>query len=145
MAFGPVIIGVLALGIGLATAASSQTVDDRFAQVRARSQGMAIFREHCVSCHGLTGHGDGPRLEELSVAPSDLTRLAERNGGIFPAATVTRVIDGADRVHQNGEMPLWGTVFRAEPVGADEQTVKDRLNALTLYLEFFQVRPRRQR
>ena len=145
MAFGPVILGVLALGIGVATAASSQTVDDRFAQVRARSQGMAIFREHCVSCHGLTGHGDGPRLEELSVPPSDLTRLAERNGGIFPAATVTRVIDGADRVHQNGEMPLWGTVFRADPAGAEEQTVKERLNALTLYLEFFQVRPRRQR
>ena len=145
MAFGPVILGVLALGIGVATAASSQTVDDRFAQVRARSQGMAIFREHCVSSHCLRGHGEGPRLEELSVPPSDLTRLAERNGGIFPAATVTRVIDGADRVHLNGEMPLWGTVFRAEPAGADEQIVKDRLNALTLYLEFFQVRPRRQR
>ena len=145
MAIGPVILGVLALVIGLALPASGQTADDRFAQLRARAQGMTIFREHCVSCHGLTGHGDGPRLEELSVPPSDLTRLAERNGGIFPAATVTRVIDGADRVHHSGEMPLWGTVFRADPAVADEQAVKERLTALTLYLEFFQVRPRRQR
>ena len=144
MASAHAILGVLALGIGLATAASGQTVDERFAQVRARSLGMALFREHCMSCHGLTGHGDGPRLEELSVPASDLTRLAERNGGIFPAETVTRVIDGADRVHQRGEMPLWGTVFRADPAVADEQTVKERLNALTLYLEFFQVRPRRR-
>jgi mono/diheme cytochrome c family protein len=134
----------LAVGLGLASAAAAQTVDDRFAQVRARGLGMTLFADHCASCHGRSGHGDGPRLKELSVRPSDLTRLAERNGWLFPATTVTRAIDGADRVHQNGEMPLWGQVFRADPALANEDAVTERLRALTQFLEFIQVRQRRR-
>ncbi|MEP7118228.1 MAG: cytochrome c [Acidobacteriota bacterium] len=133
-------MGILALGLGLASAASGQAVDDRFAQVRARGLGMAVFIDHCASCHGRSGQGDGPRLKELSVRPSDLTRLAARNGWVFPAAAVTRAIDGADRSHRNGEMPLWGNVFRADPTVASDGAVKERLDALTLYLEFIQVR-----
>lgn len=128
----------LALCTGLAGTPFAQETDARFADLKARGLGLSVFTEHCASCHGRSGHGNGPRVKELSVPPGDLTRLAERNGWRFPAAAVARVIDGADRVHRSGDMPLWGDVFRA---GAED--AKARIDALTLYLEFIQVRPRR--
>jgi hypothetical protein len=53
---------------------------------------------------------------------------------------VARVIDGSDRAHRAGEMPLWGDVFRGDPAVADDAAVKERIKALTLYLEFIQLR-----
>ncbi len=135
-----VLTAALVLGAGLLASASAQTVDERFAILRSQGLGLTVFADHCASCHGRSGHGDGPRIKELTVRPSDLTRLAERNGGVFPATTVMRVIDGSDRAHRAGEMPLWGDVFRADPAVATDQAVKERLEALTLYLEFIQAR-----
>lgn len=125
------------------SADAGQNPADGHALVRARGQGLLVFTEHCASCHGRSGRGDGPRVTELTVRPSDLTRLAERNGWIFPAATVTRAIDGADRTHRAGDMPLWGQVFRSDPAVPDDAAVKQRIEALTLYIEFIQVRRRR--
>jgi len=122
---------------------AGQDPADAFSLVRARGQGLVVFTEHCADCHGRSGRGDGPRVKELTVRASDLTRLAERNGWAFPAATVARVIEGTDRIHQAGEMPLWGDVFRSDPAVASDEAVKQRIQALTLYLEFIQThRPR---
>ena len=122
---------------------AGQEPADAFSLVRARGQGLVVFTEHCADCHGRSGRGDGVRIKELTVRPSDLTRLAERNGWAFPAATVARVIEGTDRIHQAGGMPLWGDVFRSDPAVADDVAVKQRIQALTLYLEFIQThRPR---
>jgi mono/diheme cytochrome c family protein len=144
MWFRIVVLGVFVLGLGLVNRAAGQATDDRFAALRARGVGMEVYADHCASCHGRTGHGDGPRVKELSSRPSDLTKLAERNGWSYPAADVARVIDGADRAHRAGDMPLWGTVFRTDSSAAGESAVKERIDALTLYLEFIQARrPRR--
>jgi mono/diheme cytochrome c family protein len=144
MWFRIIALGVLILGYAVVTRAAGQATADRFADLRARGVGMEVFADHCADCHGRTGHGDGPRIKELSIRPTDLTKLAERNGWVFPAADVARVIDGADRAHRAGEMPLWGTVFRTGPGPAGEAAAKERVDALTLYLEFIQVRrPRR--
>lgn len=35
--------------------------------------GEALFREHCVACHGESGEGDGILAEQLSVIPANLT------------------------------------------------------------------------
>lgn len=132
------------LAVAGTAVSAGQDPADGHALVRARGQGLIVFGEHCASCHGRSGRGDGPRVEELAVRPSDLTRLAERNGWIFPAAAVARVIDGADRAHRAGDMPLWGQVFRSHPGLADDAAVTQRIEALTRYLEFIQVRrPRR--
>jgi mono/diheme cytochrome c family protein len=140
MWIGAAALGVMVLGVALAGQVSGQPTDDRFADLRARALGMTVFVDHCASCHGRTGHGDGPRVKELTSRPSDLTKLAERNGWTFPAAEVARVIDGADRAHRAGEMPLWGTVFRTDQTPAGEAAAKARVDALTLYLEFIQTR-----
>jgi len=35
--------------------------------------GAELFAAHCVSCHGATGHGDGPLARGLRLPPADLT------------------------------------------------------------------------
>ncbi len=135
--------------VGLASAvllvaggsAGSQAQDAADAgALRARGRGLVVFSERCASCHGRSGHGDGSAASHLPVRPADLTRLAEQNGGVFPAAAVTRAIEGADRAHRGSGMPLWGEVFRADPATPAAAVVKEQIDALTLYLEFIQRR-----
>ncbi len=35
--------------------------------------GQKLFEDHCASCHGLDGKGDGPSAEGQSKKPADLT------------------------------------------------------------------------
>lgn len=35
--------------------------------------GNAIYTEHCTSCHGIKGFGDGKKAQHLSKAPTDFT------------------------------------------------------------------------
>ena len=51
----------------------------------------------------------------LSVAPPDLTVLAETNGGTFPLERVVRRIDGRDEVlAHGGPMPVFGMILGGE-------------------------------
>ncbi|MBI4816085.1 MAG: c-type cytochrome [Deltaproteobacteria bacterium] len=40
----------------------------------AVARGERAFRSHCVTCHGVTGRGDGPSARWLSPRPRDLVR-----------------------------------------------------------------------
>ena len=102
--------------------------------------GAALFARHCALCHGDTGHGDGRRSASLTVAPSDLTSLARRNGGVFPEARVTRTIDGRNTVegHGGAGMPVWGDAFLEPGDGYDRATAKAKIAQLTRYLATIQ-------
>ncbi|MGG7644509.1 c-type cytochrome [Rhodovulum sp. YNF3179] len=92
--------GLTAGGAALALVAACTTPVD---------VGRRAFDANCASCHGADGQGDGPAAAGLPVAPSDLTRIAARNGGVFPEAEVMSVIDGYTREkHYPGEMPEFG-------------------------------------
>jgi hypothetical protein len=73
------------------------------------------------------------------VAPTDLTQLARRRGGAFPALAVTRSIDGRDTVrgHGTGDMPVWGDAFERS-VDAGPDAVRARIEALVGYLATLQ-------
>jgi mono/diheme cytochrome c family protein len=75
--------------------------------------GAELYREFCASCHGLQGHGDGPVAPGLRHKVPDLTELAKRRGGVFPAEEIHRIIDGRSmpRAHGSAEMPVWGWEF----------------------------------
>ena len=132
-----IVAGLLVLGVGLTSAADTGIAGGQAGQVRAKVYGLNLFTEHCASCHGTSGRGDGPRAEVLAVRPRDLTRLAEPNGWVFEASSVTGAIAGSDHHRGTGEMPLWGDIFRTE---AGDAGAAERLKALTLYLEFIQAK-----
>lgn len=109
------------------------------------SYGQAEYLNSCAVCHGAEGKGDGPLTEELVKRPSDLTVLAEQNGGEFPFWRVFAVIDGRYLVPGHGErdMPVWGRQFlegdapKFGPKGGEVAT-RQRILELTEYVQSLQ-------
>lgn len=75
--------------------------------------GAELYREFCASCHGASGHGDGPVAPSLKQKVPNLTLLAKRRGGVFPTEEIHRIVDGRSmpRAHGSAEMPVWGWEF----------------------------------
>jgi mono/diheme cytochrome c family protein len=120
----------LALAILLA-APAARAADP--ASITAAS-GAELFARFCTSCHGDAGRGDGPVAGSLKVRPADLTAIAARAGGAFPADDVREMIDGRAPLPAHGprEMPVWGYEFEARapedaPGRAAAQDMTDRL------------------
>ena len=72
-----------------------------------------LYQVSCSGCHGREARGDGPVSPFLTVDVPDLTRIAARRGGVFPAEEIFRIVDGqADlRSHGPRHMPVWGYEF----------------------------------
>ena len=71
--------------------------------------GKDTFLTHCAVCHGVKGNGKGPYADLLTKHPADLTQLAKKNDGKFPAQRVAMIIDGREDVALHGprDMPIW--------------------------------------
>lgn len=138
--------GLLLLG-GLVAAASmsandraKQTVNPPKGPLIRSLQGPDLYRAYCASCHGADATGSGPAASALVAKPSDLTTIAQRNGGAFPAARIRRVIAGDEVVASHGsrEMPVWGPIFHE--VEEDRDYGHIRLQNVTNYLQTLQKR-----
>lgn len=83
-------------------------------------QGQQSYVQYCASCHGKDGRGKGPVSPYLKIKVPDLTLLKKNNKGIYPTAKVMSAIDGSRtvRAHGDGEMPVWGEIFRKEAEAA---------------------------
>jgi len=104
------------------------------------ASGSAIFENYCAACHGRSARGDGPLADSLKTRPADLTLIAKRNGGSFPADQVTRIIDGRNPVkgHGGGDMPIWGDAFAKS---TDPMPVAEKIRRLVMHLQSIQVKP----
>lgn len=100
---------VIAISAALAAACASAPRPREMFQL----SGVEMYEQLCASCHGASGHGDGPVASLIKVRVPDLTRLAYREGGEFPAEDIRRTIDGRyDRpAHGLRDMPVWGWQF----------------------------------
>ncbi len=105
--------------------------------------GAETYQQYCTACHGLSGKGDGPAAPSLIVHPADLTRIAERRGGVFPSGEIAKYIDGRFDVTAHGtrEMPVWGEHLGAgiPEAGLAEAIVRGKVATLVEYLKSIQT------
>ena len=102
--------------------------------------GRTTFRSLCTSCHGPEAKGDGPVAKYLSPKPTDLTQIAAKNGGAFPAEKIHQTIDGRQSVagHGTKDMPVWGDSLRQLDKVQTEEDVQKKIAELTEYLRSIQ-------
>ncbi len=109
--------------------------------------GEREFKSHCAGCHGLDAKGNGPFVEFLTMAPSSLTTLAQKNKGMFPFRRVYEVIDGRHQISAHGtrDMPIWGERYAMEIISqygefgtAHPQTTHCRILELVFFLAILQ-------
>ena len=112
------------------------------APVTSASSGSEMYKSYCGACHGKYGKGDGPAAPALKVAPPDLTTLAKRNNGKYPAPRVASILRGQEQLvaHGDQEMPIWGPVFRGIDISASESLTDLRISNLNKYLESLQAK-----
>lgn len=133
------VIGVMLSSNVVGGMASPQkSVQDNSERLIQSLKGPDLFRAHCAVCHGVDGKGNGPMAARLKATVPDLTRIAQRNAGTFPAERIRSIIAG-DKVlngHGSREMPIWGPIFHE--VEWDQDFGNVRLENLTEYLRSIQ-------
>jgi len=117
--------------------------------------GSDEYRMSCMSCHGVGGRGNGPLAKFLTVKPTDLTSLAQNNGGQYPKLKagqypflrVYQIVDGRAAVEVHGEraMPVWGNRYLSQQPsgkssygGEHEKAVRGRILELVYYIQSIQ-------
>ena len=128
----------LSLAVGCATTSTPER------ETRELS-GLEMYERLCSSCHGVSGRGDGPVAPLIEVGVPDLTRLAYRDGGEFPAEDVRRAIDGRwdRRAHGARDMPVWGwQLYESSSLDdtAERAQVDSMIDRLVVYLRSIQVK-----
>jgi mono/diheme cytochrome c family protein len=103
------------------------------------ASGEEMYKTYCAVCHGVDGKGSGPAAEALKVPPPDLTTLAQKNGGKYPALKVSAIIRGEEvlAAHGSKDMPIWGNLFW-NLSGGHESEVQQRVSNLNKHIESLQ-------
>ena len=131
----------------LAVWAFATVVSGGAVQAQDASFGAAIYKDHCVVCHGETGSGDGMVGMLFSQPPADLRLMSRNNNGVFPAAQVIDAIFGRRPIQAHGqtEMPIWGNYFMTQALESPTIDPKDaamitqgRVLSVVSYLESMQ-------
>ncbi len=134
--------GASAATIAAATALGLLLVSRCPAEEISGYSGAQLYQRFCASCHGASGHGDGPVAASIRSMVPDLTQISRRHGGTFPAEQLQRIIDGrmVQPPHGTREMPVWGYEFRS--AGASDapgpQSADDLVVRLVDYLRSIQ-------
>ncbi|HUO24486.1 MAG TPA: cytochrome c [Candidatus Aquilonibacter sp.] len=105
------------------------------------TSGQEMFKDYCAVCHGADGKGNGPAASALKMPPADLTTLAQKNDGKYPAAHVAAVIRGQATLPSHGsqDMPVWGPLFSSISQGHEAQ-VQQRVANLVAYIGTLQAK-----
>ena len=135
---------VLAVVVGMSML--TPTFAARAQTVVTTESGATLYRTYCASCHGAEARGDGTVAQFLKVRPANLTQIATRNKGVFPAERVHQIIDGREivRPHGDSQMPIWGDAFSKTTTDSDAAAVTAKITALVEYLASKQEKSARQ-
>ena len=134
---------VLCAVIAMVMMASAQEAKREIKHVAIRptsaASGQEMYQTYCAVCHGTDAKGNGPAADALKVPPTDLTVLAGKNGGKYPAMRVSAIIRGEEvlAAHGSKDMPIWGHLFW-NISGGHEAEVQQRVANLNKYIESLQ-------
>jgi mono/diheme cytochrome c family protein len=105
------------------------------------NSGKTMFDSYCAVCHGKDAKGNGPAASAMKTPPTDLTLLAQKNGGKYPAQHVAAVIRGQASTPSHGseDMPVWGPLFSSISQGHTAQ-VHQRISNLVSYIDTLQAK-----
>ena len=134
-------LGAVALAL-LASASYGQNKEVKKEPIGMTSptSGSEMFNSYCASCHGKDAKGNGPAATALKNPPANLTQLAVKNGGKFPADHVANVLrSGVSGAHGSTDMPVWGPLF-SKVSSNDDAIIQMRIANLIHYLESLQVK-----
>ena len=133
-------ITISTFAVGQASAESTTIKHVAITNTRADS-GKEMYHSYCAVCHGADAKGKGPAASALKAVPSDLTVLAQKNSGKYPAAHVATVIRGQAALPSHGtqDMPIWGPLFSSISQGQEGQ-VQQRVANLVSYIETQQTK-----
>ena len=128
-------LSVFALGQA-APAPSTPTIKHVPITKTSSTSGKEMYKSYCAVCHGLDGKGNGPAAPAMKTNPTDLTALAQKGAGKYPAAHVAAVIRGQATTPSHGsqDMPVWGPLFSSIDQGHEAQ-VQQRVTNLVIYIE----------
>src|SRR5271157_1931182 len=73
------------------------------------SAGADIFRTDCVTCHGESGHGDGPASQALEPHPVNLVALSKISADDFLFWKMSTGVDGT-------AMPAWKSTLTDQQI-----------------------------
>ena len=124
-----------------APAQSSPTVKHVPITNAPSNSGKEMFNSYCAVCHGKDAKGNGPAASAMKTAPTDLTKLAQKEGGKYPAAHVAAVLRGQASTPSHGsqDMPIWGPLFSSLSQGR-QGMVQQRITNLVTYIEGLQAK-----
>ncbi len=131
-----------ALALGQAAPAQSTPAVKHVPITNAPSNsGKEMYKSYCAVCHGLDGKGNGPAASAMKTSPTDLTTLAQKDAGKYPASHVAAVIRGQAMTPSHGsqDMPVWGQLFSSISQGHEGQ-VQQRITNLVSYIETLQAK-----
>lgn len=132
---------VLLLSAAFAVAQQAGTTQIKHVPVKGTNaaSGQEMYASYCAVCHGANATGNGPAQSALKTPATDLTTLAQKNGGKYPAMHVSSVLRGDAELaaHGSKDMPVWGPLFRNMSQGHDAE-VQQRIANINTYIESLQ-------
>ena len=139
-----ILLGALVVAAGLCLAqdqATKPVVKQTPIKQTSPASGKEMFAAYCAPCHGADGKGNGPAAGSMKVPPTDLTQMAKKNGGKFPANSLASTLKfgsgpGAG-AHGSADMPVWGPLFQSLDKFHDT-AVQQRVANLVNYVESIQ-------
>ncbi len=106
------------------------------------ASGKEMYTQYCAPCHGVDGTGKGPAASAMKSQPTDLTQLARKHDGKYPANSVAAILkfgSGPNAAHGSAEMPVWGPLFQSLDKYHDT-VVQQRISNLVSYIETLQAK-----
>jgi mono/diheme cytochrome c family protein len=141
VAVGVAMLLTLTIAQQAATAPSTPTVKHVPINRAPVNSGKDMFNSYCAVCHGTDAKGAGPAASAMKTNPVDLTALAKKSGGKYPASHVAAVLRGQaiTASHGSQDMPIWGPLFSSISQGHEAQ-VQQRIANLVDYIGTLQTK-----